>query len=373
MTDTPSGARAASRKRAEIRIDRAAGEFRRGRAVAFIAGGEAAIARPVEGLAEDDFAAFAAQRPLFLALTLRRATLLHVRTAVTDPTLIQLPPDFDAATVRALADPTADLDFPLRGPLLGNRDAVPHPVEAAVQLCKRAELLPAALVHPLTPEAAQGRAAADDLLVLDAAAIGMLPENPSDLTLVTSARLPIKETEAARLYAFRPADGGREHLAIVVGDPPRGAPVLVRLHSECLTGDVLGSLRCDCGEQLRGALQAIAAAGGGVLLYLAQEGRGIGLVNKLRAYRLQDQGFDTVDANLRLGFEADERLFVAAAAMLRRLGFLKVRLLTNNPAKVEGLIKLGIEVAERVPHAFPANPHNAHYLEAKRKRSGHYL
>jgi GTP cyclohydrolase II len=168
-------------------------------------------------------------------------------------------------------------------------------------------------------------------------------------------------------------DGGREHLAIVVGDPPRGQPVLTRLHSECLTGDVLGSLRCDCGEQLRGALQVIAEAGAGVLLYLAQEGRGIGLINKLRAYCLQDQGFDTVDANLRLGFEADERLFTVAATMLNRLGFVKVRLLTNNPAKVDSLENLGIVVTERVPHAFPANPHNAHYLEAKRKRSGHYL
>jgi GTP cyclohydrolase II len=149
--------------------------------------------------------------------------------------------------------------------------------------------------------------------------------------------------------------------------------VLARLHSECFTGDLLGSLRCDCGQQLRGALALMAERGGGVLLYLAQEGRGIGLINKLRAYRLQDEGFDTIEANERLGFEADERLFEAAAEMLRELGYARVRLLTNNPDKVAALGRLGIEVVERVGHAFPASNHNEAYLATKRRRSGHYL
>ena len=149
--------------------------------------------------------------------------------------------------------------------------------------------------------------------------------------------------------------------------------MLTRLHSECFTGDLLGSLKCDCGQQLRGAIAEIAAAGGGILLYLAQEGRGIGLVNKLRAYALQDQGFDTVEANERLGFEADERLFLPAAEMLRRLGFAKVRLMTNNPDKVAALAGFGIEVVERVAHAFPANDHNAFYLSTKARKSGHIL
>jgi GTP cyclohydrolase II len=162
-----------------------------------------------------------------------------------------------------------------------------------------------------------------------------------------------------------------EHLAIVIGEPSSRKPVLVRLHSECFTGDLLGSLKCDCGEQLRGAVRAIEAAGGGVLLYLAQEGRGIGLINKLRAYRLQADGFDTIDANLRLGFEADERLFQPAAAMLRQLGITRVRLLTNNPDKVAGLAACGIEVLERVPHSFPANKHNEFYLQTKQSRAGH--
>ena len=150
-----------------------------------------------------------------------------------------------------------------------------------------------------------------------------------------------------------------------------GAPPLVRLHSECLTGDVFGSLKCDCGPQLRHALKLIGEAGGGVLLYLRQEGRGIGLANKLRAYALQDRGLDTVDANHRLGFADDERDYAHAAAILRAVGVDSVRLLTNNPAKVAGLEGSGIKVVERVGHQMPANPHNADYLAVKRRKSGH--
>ena len=150
-------------------------------------------------------------------------------------------------------------------------------------------------------------------------------------------------------------------------------PVLIRLHSECYTGDLLGSLRCDCGEQLRGAIAEIARHGSGVLLYLAQEGRGIGLVNKLRAYQLQDAGFDTVDANEQLGFDADERVYRPAATMLARMGIKSVRLMTNNPLKIGQLAQYGIEVAERVPHIFPANGHNEKYLRTKAEKSGHLL
>lgn len=185
--------------------------------------------------------------------------------------------------------------------------------------------------------------------------------------------MPLADAQDVRVVAFRPGDGGAEHLAIIVGFPDGRQPVLARLHSECFTGDLLGSLRCDCGPQLRGAIRAMAEAGGGVVLYLAQEGRGIGLINKLRAYALQDSGLDTIDANEALGFEADERQFRPAAEMLKKLGFGAVRLLTNNPRKVEGLEKLGIQVVERVPHAFPANDHNARYLATKASRAGHLL
>jgi GTP cyclohydrolase II len=200
-------------------------------------------------------------------------------------------------------------------------------------------------------------------------------EASAALTLkqVAEAPVPLAGAENCRMVAFRPADGGIEHLAIIVGDPDRHSPVLTRLHSECFTGDLLGSLKCDCGEQLRGAIALMAEQGNGVLLYLAQEGRGIGLMNKLRAYSLQAEGFDTIEANLRLGFDADERVFLPAAQMLGLLGFSDVRLLTNNPDKVAGLEACGITVSNRVTHKFPSNVHNEFYLRTKKDRSGHLL
>jgi GTP cyclohydrolase II len=178
---------------------------------------------------------------------------------------------------------------------------------------------------------------------------------------------------AFRVVGFTPDHEGKEHLALVHGDVRGGDSVVTRLHSECLTGDALGSLRCDCRDQLGAALERIARMPCGVLLYLRQEGRGIGLVNKLRAYALQDGGLDTVDANLALGFRDDERTYGVAAEMLTELGVRSVRLLTNNPTKVRELGRHGIVVTERVPHAIAANPHNACYLHTKATRSGHLL
>ena len=197
-------------------------------------------------------------------------------------------------------------------------------------------------------------------------------ESPERLAIVARARLPVAAAERAEIVAFRFPDSSTEHVALIIGSPT-GQPPLVRVHSECLTGDVLGSLKCDCGPQLDAALHRIATEGWGILLYLRQEGRGIGLVNKLRAYRLQEQGFDTVDANLRLGFAVDARDFGVAAQMLTLLGQRSIRLLTNNPQKVNGLTGAGIRVVERVSHAMPTNPHNADYLVVKRDRTGHLL
>jgi GTP cyclohydrolase II len=200
----------------------------------------------------------------------------------------------------------------------------------------------------------------------------MAAAQSSSLRIASRAKLPIRGAAKAEIVAFRSEADAAEHVALLIGEPS-GEPPLVRLHSECLTGDALGSLKCDCGPQLDDAIAAIATSGWGILLYLRQEGRGIGLVNKLRAYSLQDQGFDTVDANLRLGFGDDERDFAVAARMLERLKQVEVRLLTNNPRKVEGLEAEGIRVAERVPHRSGSNPHNQAYLETKRRRSGHQL
>ena len=191
--------------------------------------------------------------------------------------------------------------------------------------------------------------------------------------LSAKTRVPLADAENTRVVAFRPHDGGIEHLAIIIGSPDPKEPVLTRIHSECFTGDILGSLRCDCGDQLRGAIAKISARGSGILLYLAQEGRGIGLVNKLRAYNLQDVGFDTVDANKQLGFDADERFFLPAARMLQLLGYERIDLMTNNPKKILGLEACGVQVLTRVTHKFSSNKHNEKYLRTKAQRSDHLI
>jgi GTP cyclohydrolase II len=249
--------------------------------------------------------------------------------------------------------------------------------ETAIELAKLARLLPAVVLGPLTRDANNKRrdwARDQDMVYVDAADVLAYEEiSARNLQQVAQANVPLEGAENARILAWRPSDGGKEHLAIVVGEIDPTEPVLIRLHSECFTGDLLGSLRCDCGVQLRGAIAEIARQGSGVLLYLAQEGRGIGLVNKLRAYELQDEGFDTIDANEQLGFDADERIYAPAATVLSRMGIKRVRLMTNNPHKISQLERYGIEVAERVAHSFPANGHNENYLRTKAERAGHML
>ena len=198
---------------------------------------------------------------------------------------------------------------------------------------------------------------------------------PADLdgvALLAQADLPTR-FGAFRVHVFRAPPALGESLALIHGELDPRQPTLVRLHSECLTGDVLGSLRCDCGQQLDAALELIARADSGVLLYLRQEGRGIGLANKIRAYALQDTGLDTVDANLALGLPVDDREYVSAAAMLRHLGVRQVRLLTNNPPKRRALEQQGLTVVERVPLVVPPNPLNLAYLRTKAARMGHSL
>ena len=276
------------------------------------------------------------------------------------PVLVDRAPWLDFAAATALADPSLDLATPLKGPYRTLPLAEPAPAAAALRLARIAGLLPAFFLGGTGVEVAI--TAAD----IDA------HEDATRLQLATRARLPVEGAEDAEIVAFRSPESADEHVALLIGQPD-GNPPLVRLHSECLTGDVLGSLKCDCGPQLRGAIQAIKASGWGILLYLRQEGRGIGLVNKLRAYALQDQGFDTVDANTRLGFAVDARDFGVAARMLDLLGQGRVRLLTNNPTKVAGLEAAGVAVVERVPHFLPPNPHNERYLATKRDRTGHQL
>ncbi len=278
------------------------------------------------------------------------------------PVLIARTPWIDADVATAVADPVLDLASPLKGPFVARPLASPKAASAALRLARLAGILPAFFLLPAT-----GPAEAE----VDAGEIDSY-DDAGRLAIATRARLPVSASEAAEIVAFRSPDEPREHVALIVGQRD-GTPPVVRLHSECLTGDVLGSLKCDCGPQLHQALHQIADGRWGILLYLRQEGRGIGLVNKLRAYALQDQGFDTVDANVRLGFAIDARDFSVAARMLDLLGVGTVRLLTNNPQKVAGLEAAGIAVAERLPIILPANPHNERYLATKRDRTGHQL
>jgi GTP cyclohydrolase II len=362
-------------------VDRATAELRRG-GIVLLRGpdGTSALVQAAEGATAASLREIRglSARAVMLLLTAQRAVILGM------PDLSHLVPlggvvavdltEVPAEAVAELADPTGR-----RRPLPENRprssEAPAGLAAAAVDLAKLARLLPAALLGPL-PELAdpQAWAAERDLLSVSAADIAEYRFSAArSLHAVADAAVPLAGAESTRIVAFRPSDGGAEHLAVIIGTPGPDQAVLTRLHSECFTGDLLGSLRCDCGEQLRGAISAIAAWGAGVLLYLAQEGRGIGLVNKLRAYQLQDRGADTLEANQQLGFDADERVYLPAAEMLRQLGFRRVRLMTNNPDKVAGLTRCGIAVEERVPHAFPSNGHNEFYLETKARRLGHLV
>jgi GTP cyclohydrolase II len=273
---------------------------------------------------------------------------------------------FSLHAARTLADPALDLAEPMRGPFRADPVEAQAAAAAALDMARLAGILPAFMV-------ATGIEPAATVTTADLAAF----KDPLDLTVQARARLPVHACDMAEIVAFRARDDMREHVALVIGTQSGDVVPLVRLHSECLTGDVLGSLKCDCGPQLDAALERMAeeanASGWGLLLYLRQEGRGIGLINKLRAYELQDQGFDTVDANERLGLPSEARDYPVAARMLDLLGVPAVRLLTNNPAKVAALKAVGVTVVERVAHQLPANPHNARYLDTKRDRTGHLL
>jgi len=320
--------------------------------------------------AETGFAEQAAARTMLIsaarAVTLKLAN--QREAAVPEaPVLIRGAEPFDLAAARALSDPALDLTYPMKGPFLAEPLDQAEAAAAGMELARLAGILPAFLVDPEPVGEAVSVSAADLAAWKDT----------RHLAIAARARLPVAAAEEAEIVAFRSADDLREHVALVIGAQNGDRAPLVRLHSECLTGDILGSLKCDCGPQLDAALREMAREAGqggwGVLLYLRQEGRGIGLINKLRAYELQDQGFDTVDANNRLGLPTEARDFPVAARMLELLGVRAIRLMTNNPAKVEALREAGVDVAERVPHQLPPNPHNARYLATKRDRTGHLL
>jgi GTP cyclohydrolase II len=305
-----------------------------------------------------------------LTITARRAETLKAPAYDGDLARVHLPESATLDWIRSVADPAGDLMNPMKGPLRcarGGADAAAH--RMALKIAKSARLLPAVLSAPVG--IARDFADANHLVRLPMQATAELLDTRSPLHPVVSAGLPMEVSEAGRLHIFRPEDGGDEHYAIEIGKPDRANPVLTRLHSACFTGDLMGSLKCDCGPQLRAALARMGQEGKGVLLYMNQEGRGIGLANKMRAYALQDQGFDTVEANHRLGFEDDERDFRLGADILKSMGFSGARLLTNNPRKVDMMRASGIDVTERVPLLVGENRHNKAYLATKVAKSGH--
>lgn len=360
------------------RVLRAASELGRGDAILVEAGDGTNWLMVAAETLRDPVAAFMAQQgrgEAELWLSRRRAETLKVRLYTGAVAVLIFKAPLDTKTLRAIADPSLDMAQPLAGPFQVRREALGEGAETILKLLKGAGLLPAAVVVPVSPARARTLERQSGLLRLRTKDIDAFADpKGTALELITQARVPLEHAVDTNVLAFRETLTGTEHLALLIGSPDPAKPPLVRLHSACLTGDVMGSLKCDCGAQLKGAIARMGKEPtGGVLLYLAQEGRGIGLLNKLRAYRLQDQGFDTVDANLRLGFEADERTFSAAAGMLKWLGLTHIRLLTNNPDKVAALEAFGVRVAERIPHHFPDNPHNAHYLKTKARRSGHLL
>ncbi len=369
----------ASREHASLlAVDRAVSELRRGCAVAIKgAEGMALVMLAAEAARPENLVrlkAMTGARPA-LAITGRRAAVLGVLDTGGPVVALTSPAGFTAVQIQELSDPL------FRPGALSPKPAARAAAiygcnSAAIGLTKLARLLPAAVTADLAnnKEAEDLSAWTDrhDLLLVDAGDVFQYEHTAArGLRPVSEAVVPLEGAEHTRIVAFRPVDGGLEHLAILIGDFDPAQPVLARLHSECFTGDLLSSLRCDCGDQLRGAIQEISRLGGGILLYLAQEGRGIGLVNKLRAYELQDQGHDTLDANEQLGFDADERVYLPAARMLELLGIKVIRLLTNNPEKVEALERYGVRVAERVCHTFPSNKHNEAYLRTKAVKGGH--
>jgi GTP cyclohydrolase II len=348
----------------DISVQRGVAEFQAGRPVIITDGAGAIVALPVDGMTEGMCSAFrslCAPAAIQLVVTGRRARMMGIDVA--GPAYIAITPDDTSSTIWSLA---AGVDSEGR-PIAGLAGAFGN---HAIELAKIAQRLPALLV-------ADSKAIAPDalaqLVTVRADALTQFRNRLVDtLEIVSQARIPLPEGQPARFCVFRDALGSSP-VAIILGDPDLSRPVNVRVHSACLTGDVFGSRRCDCGAQLKLAMTQLSESGGGIVLYLEQEGRGLGLANKMRAYTLQDDGLDTIDANMMLGFDDDERDYAVAARMLKMIGVNRVQLLTNNPGKLEALSEGGVEVCARIPLHTPINPENRRYLATKAARAGHWL
>jgi GTP cyclohydrolase II len=350
----------------QVGVNRGVAEFNARRPVLIAGRRDLLLALPVEGLDAQrlaEFVALCAPVAPRLVVTKRRALALGLDA--TTPMALRLARKLDVATILALVT-----DVKIKCPIDGT--AAGPAAAAAVELVKLSHGLPAVLVAEV--EGSSAIASDRNFITVDAAAVtNFRGDIVRSLTIASKASVPLNSGARADFVIFRDAMGGSQ-TAIIVGEPDFSKPVLVRLHSACLTGDVFGSRRCDCGDQLQLALKRLEeTSGGGIVLYLAQEGRGLGLANKMRTYQMQDDGLDTVDANTTLGFDDDERDYGVAARMLQMLGCHSVVLLTNNPAKLEGLAQSSIEIAGRMPLEAPINADNRRYLTAKAARAGHQL
>lgn len=343
-------------------VERAVSELRAARPVVIREGAELALAIGVEGISDalaaelDNLARGRAR------LVLPPARLRRLGQERTFPGAIALP-RLDLADIERLA---LTVGATIDGPVA---PAMPLDM-ASLDLASLALVLPAMIVAPLTSE----EAAVLPLISVEAEAVRAFRQSRvRSLRIVGRAPVPLEGAPETEFVVFRGGEGLRDQVAIIVGRPDPAEPVAVRLHSACLTGDLFGSLKCDCGDQLRGTVKAMAESGGGILLYLDQEGRGNGIANKMRAYRLQSQGYDTYDADEILGFDLDQRRFDFAAEMLKQLGVAKVKVLTNNPAKIAALRRAGLNVvADQRVHGRPT-AENVLYLASKRDRAGHYI
>ncbi|MEA2906440.1 MAG: cyclohydrolase [Alphaproteobacteria bacterium] len=348
-----------------IAVERGLAEFRSGRPVIITGSNERLLAMPVDGMSDALLASFRRLcRPAtpHLVVTARRAQALGLAAAGPLGLVVE-GTDSAAAILAVVADARVERAF----------DVVPagKVAGAAIELAKLAQRLPALLVADA--DAAASPVCDPPLMCVAADAVAQFRQAAiASLNVAAEAIIPLKGALPARFVIFRDAIGGSS-VAVIVGTPNLSQPVPLRLHSACLTGDVFGSRRCDCGDQLRLALGQIEEQGGGIILYLEQEGRGLGLANKMRTYQLQDEGLDTLDANAALGFDDDERDYGVAARMLEVLGCTRVRVLTNNPAKLAGLTQAGIEVTGRIPLHGSVNADNRRYLTAKATRAGHKL
>ena len=308
----------------------------------------------------------------YLAITKNRASFLKARVYDENTARIKIPIPISFDWIKSTADPAKDFDYPLKGPYFSIREGNSNISEVAIHFCKKAQLLPSVLIIPIN---------STDLSQLKKS--GLIYQKISknfeiktiaeNLSLISTGRVPIPGGLNSKVSVFRDLNSLTEHYAIEIGVLDLSQPILTRLHSACFTGDILHSLKCDCGEQLSATINKIQLEKSGVILYLNQEGRGIGLANKMRAYKLQDSGLDTFEANQRLGFNDDERDLSIGSRILKKLGINQIKLLTNNPSKISAFENSGIKVIKRLPLLSVETKENKSYLKSKKEKTGHFF